>query len=200
LQAITSIGGEFWIDNNPLLTDLSPFENLISIGVNFNIINNASLTNLSGLENINPNSIINLNIYNNTLLSFCAVQSICDNLLNPNGTIIISNNASGCNSQQEVEDACEVIGDQEINFERGFTIFPNPCCALTIFAYQLEENTTVTLTIFNHLGSEVKTLLDELQYKGNHSVQWNFKSLPAGTYYCQLKTKEEVIAKKIIKL
>jgi len=72
-----------------------------------NIINNGSLTTLSGLENINPGSIIDLNINNNPLLSECDIMSICEYLVSPGGSIEIFDNASGCNSQSEIEDDCD---------------------------------------------------------------------------------------------
>jgi len=59
------------------------------------------------LQNINPNSITDLGIYSNSILSECDVQSICAYLVNPGGTIEIYDNASGCNTQQQVEDDCE---------------------------------------------------------------------------------------------
>jgi len=64
------------------------------------------LTSLSGLENISPNTITDLSIYDNTSLSECAVKSICKYLDNPNGTVLIYNNGSGCNNQTEVIQAC----------------------------------------------------------------------------------------------
>ncbi len=52
LENITSIGGEFRIQNNDNLTSLSGLENLISIDDDLWIQNNNNLVNLSGLENI----------------------------------------------------------------------------------------------------------------------------------------------------
>ncbi len=40
-------------------------------------------------------------------MSNCDAQSICDYLASPNGTIIIHDNAPGCNSPEEVEEDCE---------------------------------------------------------------------------------------------
>lgn len=103
---MTSVGGQFFITDNNLLTNLTPLENLVSIGGIMNIINNASLTHLTGLENIESNSISDLSIYNNSQLSECDIQSICEYLMSPNGSINIYDNATGCNSQLEVENEC----------------------------------------------------------------------------------------------
>ncbi len=85
MQTITSIGGNLWIYEND------------------------ALVNIAGLGNISPASINNLYIYNNPLLSNCEIASICEYLLSPNGAVNIYNNASGCNSQAEVEEACETL-------------------------------------------------------------------------------------------
>ncbi|MEZ5082580.1 MAG: hypothetical protein R2750_03910 [Bacteroidales bacterium] len=95
MENLTSVGGEFWIYNNGLLTDLTPFENLTSVDSNFFIINNALLSNLFGFENIDPYSINNLAIYGNPFLTDCDVQSICEYLLEPGGTTEIHDNAHG---------------------------------------------------------------------------------------------------------
>ena len=70
------------------------------------IIDNDALTSLMGLDNIESNSIEDLIIYGNGCLFTCEVQSICDYLASPNGTVNIHDNAIGCNSQQEVEEEC----------------------------------------------------------------------------------------------
>ena len=45
-------------------------------------------------------------ITDNENLSSCDVQSVCDYLASPNSSVSILWNAPGCNSQQEVEEAC----------------------------------------------------------------------------------------------
>ncbi len=73
--------------------------------------NNYTLTSLSGLDNISPETVDFLRIDSNPLLSECEVQSICDYLAIPGNTTEIYDNAPGCNSQQEVEAACDTVSD-----------------------------------------------------------------------------------------
>jgi hypothetical protein len=96
---------EIW--SNGVLENLSGLDNLILIGGRLGVGYNDTLTNLMGLNNIDGASINNLRIVCNKLLSSCEVQSICDYLSSPNGTVEIYNNAPGCNSPEEVEEACE---------------------------------------------------------------------------------------------
>ena len=45
-------------------------------------------------------------------------------------------------------------------------VYPNPFNNSISIEYQLKENTSATLTLFNHLGQEVGLLADEQQTKG----------------------------------
>ena len=106
LGNLTSIGGFMEIAMNNTLTHLDGLENLTTIGGYLYIYFNTSLISISGLENIDAASIDSLSVIFNPLLSVCDVESICNYLAAPNGTIEIHDNAPGCNSQMEVEEAC----------------------------------------------------------------------------------------------
>ncbi len=106
LESLTFIGQYLDIIGNDSLISLSGLCSLTSIGSWIEIKNNPSLSSLSGLDNIDANSITALYIENNNSLSTCAVQSICDYLAALNGIVSIFGNATGCNSQAEVEAAC----------------------------------------------------------------------------------------------
>ena len=136
LDNLTSIGSNLNISYNSNLANLAGLENLNTIGgyLNFYSNNNLSditalsgmtaidgditvalcnnLASLSGLENINPATINSsspgyddLNFHNNSSLSECEVLSVCE-VLNNGGTTNIHDNASGCNSEAEVTQAC----------------------------------------------------------------------------------------------
>ena len=109
LEHLTEIGGDLLFVKNTKLTNLSGLINLGSIGGNLSIQQNDVLTELSGLENIDPGSIVDLKIVYNDSLSSCVIYSICDYLASPNGEIIISNNAEGCNDQSEIEEGCALL-------------------------------------------------------------------------------------------
>ncbi len=106
LENLIYVGGDLGIYRNFTLTSLTGLEGLPAIGGSFGMADNNILTSLTGLDNIQAESIINISIHNNSYLSTCEVFSICSYLSSPNGTIDIHDNAPGCNSQEEVEDAC----------------------------------------------------------------------------------------------
>ncbi len=128
-------------------------EGLNSIAGQLLISENESLISLSGLDNIEHSSILDLWISHNPSLSICEIQSVCDYLSNPVGDTYIRFNASGCNTQAEVEAACEV-GLNEIPSKNQFTISPNPSSTL-ITIETSASSSNFQLSIFNLNGQEV---------------------------------------------
>lgn len=201
LDSLTFIGGEVAISNNLSLTSLSGLDNLASIEGYLSISNNIELEDLIGIENIDANTITDLSLVNNSSLSDCDAQSICDYLASPNGTVVISDNAPGCNSQQEVQDDCDfnTFVDESIA-EESFTISPNPLESTSLIKYTIQYNSHVTIKILDLTGQEITTHVDELQQQGQQQVIFNTSDLPAGIYFCVLKTNYGMQTKKIIKL
>ena len=105
LSKLTSIRNLF-IQGNDALTNLDGLSKVISIENSCSINSNLMLTNLNGLSNLTPNIIGDLIISNNPRLSTCANDGICG-LLDIRGQIV--NNAPGCNSHEEVRDACQKL-------------------------------------------------------------------------------------------
>ena len=112
------------------------------------------LTSLSGLENIVGTSISDLYIVGSPFLSECGVQSICDYLVNPSGLVEIEDNDYGCNSPEEVLDACESVLIQEKVLKENFKIFPNPANDY-ILIKNLSNQKIDNVVIFNNIGQAV---------------------------------------------
>jgi hypothetical protein len=194
LNNLTSIGENLSITYLTLLNNLTGLENLTSIGGTIWIFQNPTLTSLTGLENIDSESISNLSIKWNTSLSTCAVQSICDYLASPGGTIEINNNAIGCNSQEEIDSACVYLSDNEIHHKPAFSIYPNPSStAITISTPTMPEKNT-TLTMIDITGKEV--LKFEKMQKQNVI---DISGLPQGVYIVRVSNERTVQVTKFIK-
>ena len=76
----------------------------------------------------------------------------------------------------------------EQNFPNPFT----PGVSPTIFAYRLESEGHVRLTVYNLLAQEVAVLVDQRQGRGLHRVAWdghdrNGEPVPAGVYWYKLE-------------
>lgn len=147
---------------------------------------------MSGLDNINPGSIVSLNIYNNPLLSECDVQSICDYLAVPNALADIHDNAVGCNSPAEVQEAC-LTTVEEITSGNGITIIPNPSKdKITILSPALTGITQ--LSIFNVSGEKViERLLRDTE------TQIDISALTRGVYIVRVQNEKMVEVGKMVK-
>jgi hypothetical protein len=158
LESLSSMGGNIFIYYNNSLQSIAALMSLKSINGQIVIEGNPFLTDLSGLDSINPGTITNLAIFNNSSLSICALVSICSYLSSPNGTVNIYNNAAGCNSQEEVEDECELLFLKEFDQpEKSIIVFPNPCNDLITFDFPGNELLIAAVKIYNHLGRIVCT-------------------------------------------
>jgi hypothetical protein len=56
----------------------------------------------------------------------------------------------------------------------------------------------VTVTMYNVLGAEVGTIVDQEQAPGSHSVAWEPKGLASGVYYCRLVAGTFSETKKLV--
>lgn len=184
---------------NPSLTSLTGLENITSIEGEFSIKNNETLTTLLNLQSIEAGSIDSITIIDNSALSECQVSAICDYLESPDPVVEIFDNATGCNSQEEVEEACWTSVD-EMNLDNQFTISPNPLESTTIIKYNLNYKSSVTIEIFDLTGHKIITLVDYIQQQGEQQQVFNSSSLSAGIYFCVLKTNGGTQTKKMIKL
>ena len=103
-SSLESVGAGLLIIGNSDLNSLAGLSSLVSIGGFLNISYNDNISTLQGLQNIEGESIQELDIVQNSSLSECSVESICEYLAAPNGFTYILYNAPGCNSIEEVED------------------------------------------------------------------------------------------------
>ncbi len=66
--------------------------------------------------------------------------------------------------------------------------YPNPFNPSTVIKYQVAgSNTFVELKVYNVLGKEVKTLVNEIQDSGIHEVEFNAADFSSGVYFYTLK-------------
>jgi len=82
--------------------------------------------------------------------------------------------------------------------------YPNPFNPVINIKYSLAKQSNVTVKIFNILGQEIKTLVNEnSQAAGNYDIQWNGITesglyAPSGVYFCRLQTPDITQTRKIV--
>jgi len=67
--------------------------------------------------------------------------------------------------------------------------YPNPFNPVTTIKYQLPKNTDVMLRIYNSLGQEIATLVNQSQPAGYYSVNWNAGNQASGVYFYKIEAE-----------
>ncbi|MBN2031530.1 T9SS type A sorting domain-containing protein [bacterium] len=76
--------------------------------------------------------------------------------------------------------------------------YPNPFNASTTIRFQLSQKSPVRLSIFNILGEEIETLIDDVMDQGVHDIVWNAEGYPSGIYFSRLQTGEDIETVKML--
>lgn len=78
--------------------------------------------------------------------------------------------------------------------------YPNPFNPSTRIDYELPRSAAVTLSIYDMLGREVSTLVDQQKEAGRYSVTWDASAFTAGVYFARMQTGQYTATKKIVLL
>jgi photosystem II stability/assembly factor-like uncharacterized protein len=78
--------------------------------------------------------------------------------------------------------------------------YPNPFNPSTNIKYEIPNADHVTLKVFDLLGGEVATLVDEAKQPGTYSVQFDAGKLASGVYFYRLQAGDFVAGKKLLLL
>ncbi|HUI28987.1 MAG TPA: T9SS type A sorting domain-containing protein [Candidatus Acidoferrales bacterium] len=78
--------------------------------------------------------------------------------------------------------------------------YPNPFNPSTVITYQLSGVSQVTLKVYDVLGREVSTLVNEKQVAGGHSVRFDGSNIPSGVYFYRLIAGKLTVTKKMVLL
>ncbi len=88
---------------------------------------------------------------------------------------------------------------EPISLSNQISNFPNPASVSTTFRYTLEENSLVSLKVYDMVGNLVKILVDGFQPAGNQEIVWDLKNdnlvdVPSGNYFYELTITSGQIA------
>jgi len=78
--------------------------------------------------------------------------------------------------------------------------FPNPYNSQTTISYSIPSSSFVQILIFDVLGREVSTLLNEEKSAGNYKVNFNASELTSGVYFYRIQTGDFIQTRKMILL
>lgn len=75
---------------------------------------------------------------------------------------------------------------------------PNPCSSQTVIQYTLAVSNDVILKVFDFLGKEISTLVNEKQSAGSHEIFFDCRGMSPGVYYYQLTSGDNSVTKKML--
>ena len=78
--------------------------------------------------------------------------------------------------------------------------YPNPFNANTIIRFQIKDSRFVNLRVFDLMGREVTTLVNERLEAGTYEVRFDAGELPSGVYFYRMETEKYTDTKKLILL
>ena len=91
----------------------------------------------------------------------------------------------------------------EVGTPQQFSLYqnyPNPFNPATKIKYSVPQFSNVVIKVFDVLGKEVATLVNEEKFAGTYELNWNAANLPSGVYLYQLKAADFVQTRKMILL
>jgi len=78
--------------------------------------------------------------------------------------------------------------------------YPNPFNPSTVISYQIASLDKVCLKVYDLLGREISTLVNEVKSAGSYTVTFNALNLPSGVYFYRLQTGTFTETKKLVLL
>jgi len=93
--------------------------------------------------------------------------------------------------------------EQETTLPTEFALeqnFPNPFNPTTKIKYSAPQASQVVVKVFDVLGNEIATLLNEEKPAGTYELTWSAASLPSGVYFYRIQAGEFISTKKMLLL
>ncbi len=100
-----------------------------------------------------------------------------------------------------VEDPTSIDSDNDIPKEYALDQnYPNPFNPSSMIRYSIPKSGHVKLQVYDVLGKEVATLVNEVKAVGHYNVVFNADHLASGVYYYRIKSNNFENTKKLILL
>jgi hypothetical protein len=99
------------------------------------------------------------------------------------------------------------LGTTSVNEETGNLLpggfyleqnFPNPFNPETTIIYSVPYETEIKLKVYNSIGEEIITLVDELKNAGTYKIFFRSSDLSSGIYFLELSSENYISTRKMI--
>jgi hypothetical protein len=88
--------------------------------------------------------------------------------------------------------------EQKSTNDINLNLYPNPFSSNTTIKYKISEPGFISLKVFDAMGTEVASLVNEQKLVGEYSVDWNAVGLRSGIYFCRLQAGTFTNTKKLV--
>ncbi|SVE40942.1 uncharacterized protein METZ01_LOCUS493796, partial [marine metagenome] len=78
--------------------------------------------------------------------------------------------------------------------------YPNPFNPTTTIEFSMPQTEFVTVKVYNIVGNEITTLINDELSIGNHTIQWDGSLQPSGVYFFKIESSGFVQSKKMVLL
>jgi hypothetical protein len=78
--------------------------------------------------------------------------------------------------------------------------YPNPFNPTTTIAFSIPQTEFVTVKVYNIVGNEITTLINDELSTGYHSIQWDGSHQPSGVYFVKIQSIGFVQTRKMVLL
>jgi arabinoxylan arabinofuranohydrolase len=117
--------------------------------------------------------------------------------------IVISNYGTAPEGMgEEAENLCDLTSISDlIEIPKEYSLeqnYPNPFNPTTKIKYSIPKAGLVTLKVFNLIGEEITTLVNEEKTIGNYEVEFEASKLPSGIYFYQLRVGDFNETRKMV--
>ncbi len=95
------------------------------------------------------------------------------------------------------------INDQAFSLPNDFKLeqnYPNPFNPTTTIRYSIPKESFVTIKVYDVIGKEITSLVNERKSTGNYSINFNASNLPSGIYFYRMQAGNFVSTKKLVLL
>lgn len=133
--------------------------------------------------------------------SFTANQKTTALVFFVNGTMVSSFQIDDVTLIRSKSVGSKRIADKETKL--AATCYPNPFSTSATFAYRLERESTVDLSVYDITGKKVRTLVHRKQLPGERLAVWNGcgdggEPLPSGLFFYRLTAGDESVTGKVL--
>ena len=131
-----------------------------------------------------------MNDVNNQMYSFYFNRLPTAVVFDPNNDIVVKTAtlAVGINNESSI------TPDKYAVYQN----YPNPFNPSTSIKFDIPKNAFITLKVYDVVGKEVATLINEERAAGTYNVDWNASFYPSGIYFYKLESKEFTETKRML--